>query len=492
MTRIRHRLVSSFICSTVLVACYGNHPHQPDPKTFQSSRSTASLSVVEVNDRGNFWYANQAISAIDTVLDRARKGNTVVVLFVHGWGHDAQTRDQNLVCFSHTLESLSQRLNPQAPTLAGNASSNSGPASSPTYRVVGIYVGWRGKSLPEGPGLTSIISRLPTFWARKGTAAKIGRGDLRAFVERLGGIYDSINYGPENPTKSARRTDTTFSLVTVGHSFGGQALFPAVASHIEDQLQANAGDSAWHALRNHPTQPSTKKAFIAGLGDLVVLVNPAMEALAYERMNRLAKSLEFSNVQTPALIVFDAQNDYPRRWLFPIGRSITTAFAAGAEPHDRERDRVVLGRYSPQITHRLNLDSNPGFAADTFPRPKGAKDNPFDLESGDCGRGFAAESGPTDQLSETLKRDPLGTDVTGEWHISGKHIAPISDKPQPYAPVLVVRSTEKQIINGHNGFFQPNFVDFLIRYVTDIQTKRFAVRDARRDLANRYNPRKGR
>src|SRR5215510_12034588 len=473
MTRLS-RLVTSLICTIVLGACYGNHPNQPDPKTFQSSRSTASLSVVEVNDRGNFWYANQAISAIDTVLDRAHKGNTVVVLFVHGWGHDARTRDQNLVCFSHTLESLSQRLNKSR----GGVTLSGGSTPSPTFSVVGIYVGWRGKSLPEGPWITSVLTRFPTFWARKGIAGKVGRGDLRAFVERLGGIYDSINYGPVRPTATTR-----FSLVTVGHSFGGQALFPAVASRIEDQLQADAGDAAWLALRNQP-QPNPKKAFIAGLGDLVVLVNPAMEALAYERMNRLSKSLQFDSAQTPALVVFDAQNDFPRRWFFPLGRYITTAFSPGAEPHDRERDRVVLGRYSPQITHRLSLDPNPGFAADRFPRPKGSEDNPFDLESGDCGRGFVEDSGQTDQLSKAVETNPLATDVTAEWHIAGKHIAHISDTRQRYATVIVVRSTEKHIINGHNGFFQPHFVDFLIRYVSDIQEKRFASRDARRKYVN--------
>src|SRR5262245_17364519 len=85
------RLGIALCCMAIVAGCYGNHPHQPDPKTFHSSRSTASVSIVEANDRGNFWYANQAISAIDTVLDRARKGNTVVVLFVHGWGHAART-----------------------------------------------------------------------------------------------------------------------------------------------------------------------------------------------------------------------------------------------------------------------------------------------------------------------------------------------------------------------------------------------------------------
>jgi hypothetical protein len=474
------------LVAVMAVACYGNHPNQPNPRTFHSSRSTATLSIVEANDRGNFWFADQAKSALDTVLDRARRGKTVTIVFVHGWGHNAKTRDQNLVCFSHTIENLSRRLNTDSvarwTTPAVTASIGPRPTVKDTVRVVGIYVGWRGKSLPEGPGPTSIISRFPTFWARKGTAAKVGNGDLRAFVQRLGAIYDSINYAPSNPAKSAGRADTLFSLVTVGHSFGGQALFPAVASQIENQLHTAARDEAWRALRNEPLPPPANEALILGLGDLVVLVNPAMEASAYERMHRLARQLTFSKAQTPALAVFDAHNDTPRRLAFPVGRFFTTLFSPTGEKGDRERDLVALGRYSPQSTHRLSLFSTAtGLIETEEDKAKERKtDNPFDLPGGDCGLSSAGSTYGNDDLADSVAKNPTGTDISAEWRINGKHIEPINrETRQPYAPFVVVRSTERQIINGHNGFFQPQFVDYLIRFVTDIQGKRFSTRHER-------------
>ena len=36
---------------------------------------------------------------------------------------------------------------------------------------------------------------------------------------------------------------------------------------------------------------------------------------------------------------------------------------------------------------------------------------------------------------------------------------------------MVVRTRITEIIDNHNGFFTPEFIDFLVRYVTDIETK---------------------
>jgi hypothetical protein len=48
--------------------------------------------------------------------------------------------------------------------------------------------------------------------------------------------------------------------------------------------------------------------------------------------------------------------------------------------------------------------------------------------------------------------------------------------------LIVVRTGSKEIIDNHNGFFKPEFVDFLVRYVSDIETKRVKTKAASRHL----------
>jgi hypothetical protein len=58
---------------------------------------------------------------------------------------------------------------------------------------------------------------------------------------------------------------------------------------------------------------------------------------------------------------------------------------------------------------------------------------------------------------------------------------------QLYEPLMVVRTNSHEIINNHNGFFKPEFVDFLVRYVTDIENKRFHQTSQRRSLSQRQS-----
>jgi len=53
-----------------------------------------------------------------------------------------------------------------------------------------------------------------------------------------------------------------------------------------------------------------------GFGDLVVLVNPAVESAAYQRLRFLSQELTYPEEQTPVMLTVSADNDVPRRWPF--------------------------------------------------------------------------------------------------------------------------------------------------------------------------------
>ncbi len=486
MPRVRGAIVA---CLVALTDChlYGNVRHQSDgSSSFTSPTTSSHLSVVEVDDRGGFWSAVQPGNAISAVRDAAAGGATVTVLFIHGWDHDASTEDQNLVCFSHTLDYLSKKLNTtsSATNRAFTAQrSNAAPANAGIH-VEGVYIGWRGKSLPNFPSVLDVFQKVATFWGRKSAAARVGRGDLRSFLDALEDVYIHANY-------DTAATHPLFGLVTVGHSFGGQVLFPAVQTRIEDELQQADASEAWQALRQQPISARPPK-FVDGLGDLVILVNPAFESAAYERMFRLERQLEFPKAQTPVLAVFSADNDIPRHFLFPIGRFFASTFRARSEPGNWERDQVVLGRYDPQVTHRLEWTPSPnaplqagaavsssdsGRSVSSAASTTNGGQNPFTEKAEGCDYSNPpAEVGP-DALHDSIQKAISGSgqppDALGSWSVNGKSLSRIAQTDRHNTPLMVVRTQSHDILDGHSGFFQPGFVDFLIRYVDDVEAIRW-------------------
>ena len=94
--------------------------------------------------------------------------------------------------------------------------------SGEEFQIIGIYMGWRGRSLPGWLDYT-------TFWGRKAAAERIGEGDMREFFVRLDQTYRDHQRG---------NAGTFLGLVTLGHSFGGQAVLRSVSAIFEQQLEA--------------------------------------------------------------------------------------------------------------------------------------------------------------------------------------------------------------------------------------------------------------
>jgi len=117
------------------------------------------------------------------------------------------------------------------------------------------------------------------------------------------------------------------------------------------------------------------------------------------------------------------------------------------------------------------------------PRPEGV-DVVYPRD--DCDLAGLVNSADGVELARAIDRDPQTTDVSQEWLINGKRLKPEAPH-QPYEPLMVVRTNSHEIINNHNGFFKPEFVDFLVRYVTDIENKRFHQTSQRRSLSQRQS-----
>lgn len=230
----------------------------------------------------------------------------VIVLYVHGWGHDAHDHDDDLTQFRAYIGRLSER-----------------EASRPSTRdVVGIYVGWPGVTL-RFPVIESL-----TYWSRQRSADRISQS---AVVSKLVGAIHNVR-------RQAHQDNDLF--VAIGHSFGARILYTATSQLILYNLQ-----------NQHPGSRGGTYGLVRGPAHLIVMLNAALEASAYTALDTVRRRQEkFETAQQPIILSLSTSNDLATKAAFPIGQWF------GGMWH--ERDRAALGNYPPYVTH--SLEANDG------------------------------------------------------------------------------------------------------------------------------------
>jgi len=288
------------------------------------------LAFIEIDDQGQLRDRAQFNIVLDTLYKMASEDSLLINLFIHGWHHNAAPGDPNIESFKQGLARLSG-----TESFLSEKDSN---RLRPKRKVVGIYLGWRGESITV-PGINNI-----TFWDRKNTAQEVGHLGVTETLLRLEEI-SRVRNSLQPPIKSR--------LITIGHSFGGAAVFAATSQILADRfVNSRAG-----------------KSFVDdadGFGDLVVLLNPAFEALLYAPLYDLAQyRCSYFSTQKPRLVILTSETDYATKLAFPAGRMFTTFF----ETHDDvernackkwaltlregEADRSAVGHFDDLVSHTL-------------------------------------------------------------------------------------------------------------------------------------------
>jgi hypothetical protein len=288
------------------------------------------LGFVEFDDQGQLRDRKQLQAVLDTFYPIAGREDVLIVAFAHGWHHSARPGDNNIDAFRQLLSKLA-RMESQ-----GNR-----------RKVLGVYLGWRGDSL------TVPVVKDVTFWERKNTAHKVGQNGVTEVLLRLEEIVNvkaGTEAGKEPKPLNSR-------LAVIGHSFGGAVVFTALQQILADRFvdsrrgQTVVGDAN-------------------GFGDLVVLVNPAFEALRYATLYDMSQDLcrRYWDSQTPKLAILTSEADQATGMAFPAGRFFSTLFethgtlartactANGPQPlaiKEGEADRSAVGHFQPYATHKL-------------------------------------------------------------------------------------------------------------------------------------------
>ena len=389
------------------------------------------LYFTEFTDQGLQYPAEEFPQAAAYQINRTLQGlkqtaatpgvqGISLVVFVHGWKHDARHDDGNVRDFRALLQS------------AGLLEQARGSG----YRVVGIYVGWRGRSLGGGP-----LANL-SFWSRKSAALRVAQGSTRELLSRLRNFKctQSLPAGSDGDCDEAATSRLPrVRMLLVGHSFGGWIVYNAVAGSLIESLT--------HA-HNTDRPGSANSRF----GDMVVLLNPAFEATRYTPLHRIATTTRQPGYQAPLLVSVTSSADWATRSAFPVGRIFNSVFERTVGTEERVASVRTMGHVRDYITHELRAtDEQPAGCAGWVPlrQVTGAQ---------------ARQQARVNLQAEQANAEAFGgagAPLPAGWQRTFCGGARLTHTAHDPNSIIWNVRTDGSIMNGHDDIDDPKLIDFV-------------------------------
>lgn len=425
-----------------------------------SGNVTYDLNFIDVLPTGEMADPSQLDDALRYINASTVSGQkTLVVVFVHGWFHSDDPTDRDV-----------QRARKVLGWFNGQ---------HPDWHVEGIYVGWMAwTSLP-----TPV--KYATFWDRAKKADALGNGALKTIVRR---VDDAMP-----PSDSTR-------LLFVGHSFGGRSLYIATSELFMTRLLE--AKQKWD-LNTKPSEP------VRGVGDLVVLLEPALTADAFVPLFNAAnegyvdtyhggggrQGLYFYN-DRPLFLSLTSDADGPVNFALPLSRAFmpkapgTTTivpwqWGITEAPHavlSSDIGDQAFGRYDAVVTHRIEANGSVSkYCADTptvlfggFGKPPFNGLPLYQLPKGwlQCAVHHHAQVA---KVETGAGYDEL---VTPDSCLQLRHL----NRSSPYSPYWNAR-THMDVIQGHSDFMNSSVIIlfnqmlFSEKYRTDLPASDCAYAD---------------
>lgn len=225
------------------------------------------IAFIEFDEKGNPYDQASIDNVFQTIEEINQQDNQSVLIvgFIHGWHHNAAQTDRNVIEFKSFLSSLAEE--------------EKFLSVGKPRKIIGLYMGWQGKSSENS------IVRLFSYRAKKELGLETGKKSVTPILKKLSKI---------------RKSDKNNRLVLAGHSFGGGVLYSAVKDDLLYQLQ---GESF-----------SDVKLF----GDLVILLNPAIEANRFVDVHSYLKK-NFPICTPLSMISLTSEADTALSKHFPAG-----------------------------------------------------------------------------------------------------------------------------------------------------------------------------
>jgi opacity protein-like surface antigen len=405
------------------------------------------IGYAEFDDQGWAYSGETQLHAIqdrlhaDLTNPEYAGADFLVIVFVHGWHHNAHDNDCNVQEMRQMIKMTSNQFKQ-----AFAAKELARPR-----RVIGIYAGWRGESV-DAWGL-----RYTTVLDRRNAAEKVAKGSIRQLlanlqVQETSARQTSGRIAANDPVDWADRMYTT----VVGHSFGGLIVYNGLSQDLIDGLTTAC--TTVSALAADPTRRPWP--------DEVLLINPAFEASRFETLNRLGlRSGDCQGLaRLPLVTVITADNDEWTGPVFTAARRLLTLFepydSSSREVHDQEKDANIhaIGFVERYKTHRLCLQTYQGKPrAIVYPLTTPAP--------------APAAAAPPHAAAAAAADTATGTAVRQVW---------VVDAP-------------KTIIDGHDGFLFVKTADdgyqpFLLQWLISMHMPGNSVQGTQADCADRTEP----
>lgn len=219
--------------------------------------------------------AKPTVDQLDVLRRHLDGGSNYVIVFVHGWRHDASIGDRNVADLrhyaAHAARFLAERC--EAEKLYCDT------------RVTAIYLGWRGARIDENRmrlwfgWVGEYIAQLAagsTLFDRKPVSERVAPGAISALRTLENVLSDTKNDGTKKPNMPLNK------MVVFGHSLGGNMLMTGLQG---DLIKLVRRHQPAHRLQpDNRLQPGDRLPPV--LGQLVVLINPASEASKWTAVQR--------------------------------------------------------------------------------------------------------------------------------------------------------------------------------------------------------------
>jgi pimeloyl-ACP methyl ester carboxylesterase len=211
--------------------------HKQYRKCDEAGGDGFKLAYLELDDHGEFWDRRQLERVRDEIVEANEseagvKAGAVVIVYVHGWKHNASESDSNLASFRKILTGLAQAESAFVKTYS----------TRPARPILGIYLAWRGDSLALIEPLKSA-----SYFDRDITAGRVaGPSGTEA-------LYGLMKW---------TRGNSLSKCIVVGHSMGAIIVQRALTQAFQGAIIDSSSESDVRAP-----------------ADVVLLINPAISAI---------------------------------------------------------------------------------------------------------------------------------------------------------------------------------------------------------------------
>lgn len=215
-----------------------------------------------------------------------------LIVYVHGWHHNAETDNSNLISFRRLVGEIESDLCLRKLKLAVEAA---------CPQVKGLYIGWRGESWDLL--LLDDILDFPTFNARKEASRRIGEGALRRVLVEI------------------ERDTAGRDVVFAGHSLGANAVYHAIKG-----IQPLVVDDRHEYFLLNPAISSSE------FSDMEKAI---LTAVAARRSEMQASGVDVSLLPRDhrKLMVLQGQNDFVVKHIYSVPHGTAIGFDEGRRTH---------------------------------------------------------------------------------------------------------------------------------------------------------------